>query len=44
MGRLPPTLLVHAQGDDQVPYSNPLRLKTLLDKGKVIQKTAPSYL
>ena len=32
MGRLPPTLLVHARGDDQVPYSNPLRLKTLLDK------------
>ena len=31
MRRLPPTLLVHALDDDQVPYSNPVRLKTLLD-------------
>ena len=29
--KLPPTLLVHALDDDQVPYSNPVRLKTLLD-------------
>ena len=32
MGRLPPTLLVHARGDDQVPYSNPVRLTRLLDE------------
>jgi acetyl esterase/lipase len=29
--KVPPTLLVHARGDDQVPYSNALKLKTTLD-------------
>jgi len=31
MERVPPTLMVHARSDDQVPYSNPLRLKAILD-------------
>ena len=30
-GGVPPTLLVHAKGDDQVPYSNALKLKAALD-------------
>jgi acetyl esterase/lipase len=29
--RIPPTLLVHARADDQVPYSNSIRLKRKLD-------------
>jgi len=28
----PATLLIHARGDDQVPYSNPVRLMKLLDE------------
>ena len=38
MGRVPPTLLVHARGDNQVPYSNAVRLKTLLDNTSVPHK------
>jgi len=34
-GGVPPTLLVHARGDDQVPYSNALRLKAALDYASV---------
>jgi acetyl esterase/lipase len=34
-GDVPPTLLVHARGDDQVPYSNALRLKAALDYASV---------
>ena len=30
-GNVPPTLLVHARGDNQVPYNNALRLITALD-------------
>jgi len=30
--QLPATLLIHARGDDQVPYSNPVRLISLLDE------------
>jgi dipeptidyl aminopeptidase/acylaminoacyl peptidase len=29
--KIPSTLLVHARNDDQVPYSNSIRLKTVLD-------------
>ena len=37
-GKVPPTLLVHARGDDQVPYSNALRLKAALDSASVPNK------
>jgi len=37
-GKVPPTLLVHARGDDQVPYSNAVRLKTALDFTSVPHK------
>jgi len=30
-GNVPPTLLIHAKGDDQVPYSNAVRLIKALD-------------
>ena len=36
--KIPPTLLVHARGDDQVPYSNAIRLKNALDNNNVINK------
>jgi acetyl esterase/lipase len=36
--KIPPTLLVHARNDDQVPYSNALRLKTVLEKNSVPHK------
>jgi len=36
--KVPPTLLVHARGDDQVPYSNALRLKAALDYASVPNK------
>ena len=31
IGKTPPTLLVHARSDNQVPYSNAVRLKAVLD-------------
>jgi acetyl esterase/lipase len=37
-GRVPPTLLVHARSDDQVPYSNALKLKAALDLTSVPHK------
>jgi len=37
-GKIPPTLLVHARNDDQVPYSNVIRLKTILEKVSVPHK------
>jgi dipeptidyl aminopeptidase/acylaminoacyl peptidase len=37
-GKVPPTLLVHGQGDNQVPYSNALRLKAVLDYMSVPNK------
>jgi len=37
-GKIPPTLLVHARNDDQVPYSNAIRLKTILEKASVPHK------
>jgi len=37
-GKTPPTLLVHAVNDNQVPYSNALRLKTLLEYASVPHK------
>jgi acetyl esterase/lipase len=36
--RIPPTLLIHARGDDQVPYSNALRLNKALDHASVPHK------
>jgi len=33
--KIPPTLLVHAKNDDQVPYSNALRLKAVLGSASV---------
>jgi len=38
IGKVPPTLLVHARGDNQVPYSNALKLKTALDFTSVPHK------
>jgi len=37
-GKIPPTLLVHARNDDQVPYSNAIRLKEILEKASVPHK------
>ena len=37
-GKTPPTLLVHAINDNQVPYSNALRLKALLEYASVPYK------
>ena len=37
-GKIPPTLLVHARNDDQVPYSNAIRLKTTLENASVPHK------
>jgi acetyl esterase/lipase len=37
-GKTPPTLLVHAINDNQVPYSNALRLKALLEYACVPHK------
>jgi len=37
-GKVPKTLLVHARGDDQVPYSNAVRLNTALDSTSVPHK------
>ena len=37
-GGIPPTLLVHAQSDNQVPYSNAVRLKTALEYASVPHK------
>jgi acetyl esterase/lipase len=34
-GEMPPTLLIHAHGDEQVPYSNSIRLKSILDRNAV---------
>ena len=34
-GILPPTLLVHSRKDDQVPYSNAVRLMAILDKTSI---------
>jgi fermentation-respiration switch protein FrsA (DUF1100 family) len=31
MKKVPPTLLVHGRNDNQVPYSNAVKLKTALD-------------
>ena len=36
--KVPPTLLIHARGDDQVPYSNAVKLKTALDFTSVPHK------
>jgi prolyl oligopeptidase PreP (S9A serine peptidase family) len=36
--KIPPTLLVHARNDDQVPYSNAIRLKAILEKNYVPHK------
>ena len=36
--RNPPTLLVHARNDDQVPYSNSVRLKSILESASVPHK------
>jgi acetyl esterase/lipase len=38
LGRTPPTLLVHARSDDQVPFSNAIRLKSILDHASVPNK------
>ena len=35
LNKLPPTLFVHAMNDDQVPYSNAVRLKCALDNTPV---------
>ena len=35
---IPPTLLVHARSDNQVPYSNAVRLKTELDRASIPNK------
>ena len=35
---IPPTLLVHARGDNQVPYSNSVRLKKILDGNSIPNK------
>ena len=35
MEKIPPTLLVHARADNQVPYSNAVRLNTALDNTSV---------
>jgi len=37
-GKIPPTLLVHAKNDNQVPYSNAIRLKSMLEKASVLHK------
>jgi acetyl esterase/lipase len=37
-GKTPPTLLVHARKDNQVPYSNPVRLNAMLDRAYVPHK------
>jgi dipeptidyl aminopeptidase/acylaminoacyl peptidase len=37
-GKTPPTLLVHAINDNQVPYSNALRLKAVLEYACVPHK------
>ncbi|GBU26546.1 hypothetical protein R84B8_00056 [Treponema sp. R8-4-B8] len=37
-GKIPPTLLVHAKHDDQVPYSNAIRLKAVLENACVPHK------
>jgi acetyl esterase/lipase len=37
-GRIPPTLIVHARSDDQVPYSNAVRLKSALINASVPHK------
>lgn len=36
--KIPPTLLVHARSDNQVPYSNALRLKAALDNALIPNK------
>jgi len=36
--KVPPTLLVHARNDIQVPYSNVIKLKTLLDEALIPNK------
>jgi len=36
--KIPPTLLVHARSDNQVPYSNAVRLKAALDRASVPNK------
>jgi len=36
--KTPPTLLVHAKNDDQVPYSNSVRLKAILESASVPHK------
>jgi acetyl esterase/lipase len=36
--KIPPTLMVHALNDDQVPYSNAVRLKAALDRVSVPNK------
>ena len=35
MEMVPPTLIVHSRKDDQVPYSNAVRLMTILDKTSI---------
>jgi acetyl esterase/lipase len=37
-GKTPPTLLIHAKNDDQVPYSNVIRLKAVLESASVPHK------
>jgi len=37
-GKIPPTLLVHGKNDDQVPYSNAIRLKAVLESACVPHK------
>jgi len=37
-GKIPPTLLVHAVNDDQVPYSNAARLNIILERASVPHK------
>jgi len=41
--KLPPTLLIHARGDNQVPYSNPVKLKTMLDGTSIPHKMITTY-
>jgi fermentation-respiration switch protein FrsA (DUF1100 family) len=41
-GKTPPTLLVHARNDDQVPYSNVIRMKVVLENACVPHKLITS--
>ena len=41
--KIPPTLLVHARLDDQVPYSNAIRIKSALDKASITNKLITTF-